>query len=58
MSKDLDGLANKEGVILTVEYAPGISSKKHRHDAHIFVYVLEGSVVTQVAGSEKYTTCN
>jgi quercetin dioxygenase-like cupin family protein len=33
--------------MLTVEYAPGASSSKHRHNANTFVYVLEGSIVMQ-----------
>jgi quercetin dioxygenase-like cupin family protein len=55
MGKDLAGLAGKEGVMLTVEYAPGASSGKHRHNAHTFVYVLEGAIVMQVAGGEAVT---
>ena len=34
--------------MLTIEYEPGASSHEHRHNAHTFVYVLEGSVVMQV----------
>jgi quercetin dioxygenase-like cupin family protein len=52
LGKDLAGLAGKEGVMLTVEYAPGASSGKHRHNAHTFVYVLEGAIVMQVEGGE------
>jgi quercetin dioxygenase-like cupin family protein len=52
MQQDLAELNNKEGLMLTVEYAPGASSKAHKHDAHIFVYVLEGSVIMQVEGGE------
>jgi len=55
LGKDLAGLPGKEGVMLTVEYAPGASSSKHRHNAHTFVYVLEGSVVMQVAGGDAVT---
>ncbi|NRA15600.1 MAG: cupin domain-containing protein [Oceanospirillaceae bacterium] len=46
---------NKEGLMLMVEYGPGMSAKAHRHDANIFVYVLEGSVTMQLAGSEPLT---
>lgn len=52
MGKDLTGLMGKEGVMLTVEYPPGASSASHRHNAHTFVYVLEGSVIMQVAGGK------
>ncbi len=55
ITKDLAGLAGKEAVMLTVEYAPGASSSKHRHNAHTFVYVLEGSIVMQVEGGKETT---
>ena len=52
MQKDLNDLNNKEGLVLTVEYEPGARSDAHKHDAHIFVYVLEGSIIMQVEGDE------
>ena len=52
MEKTLHCLDNKEGVMLTVEYVPGASSKSHRHGAHAFFYVLEGTITMQVLGSE------
>jgi quercetin dioxygenase-like cupin family protein len=55
LAKDLIGLAGKQGMMLTVEYEPGASSTKHRHDAHVFVYVLEGSVIMQVEGGKAVT---
>ena len=55
MSKDLPDFAGKEVTMTTVEYAPGGTSAPHRHDAHTFVYVLEGAVVMQVAGGETVT---
>jgi quercetin dioxygenase-like cupin family protein len=55
MTKDLTGIAANEGTMLTVEYAPGASSASHRHNAHTFVYVLEGSVVMQVKGGKEVT---
>lgn len=55
LSQDLIGLDGKQGVVLTVEYAPGASSAKHRHHAHTFVYVLEGTVVMQVEGGDART---
>ena len=48
LSKDLTDLPGKEGLMLTVEYPPGSSDPIHRHDAHGFIYVLEGSIVMQV----------
>jgi len=55
LSKDLPDLPNKEGLMITVEYPPGGSDPVHRHNAHAFVYVLEGSVVMQVKGGEEVT---
>lgn len=50
--KDLADLNGKEGRMLIVEFAPGFSSDIHGHNAHTFVYVLEGSVVMQVRGGK------
>lgn len=55
MTKDLTGIPNKEGTMLTVQYLPGGASLPHRHDAHVFVYVLEGSVKMQVDGQPAVT---
>ena len=55
MTQELAGIADKEATMLTVEYAPGASSAEHRHNAHTFVYVLEGSVVMQVKGGKEVT---
>ena len=55
LSKDLTGLPGKEALMITVEYAPGATDAIHRHNAHVFVYVLEGSVVMQVRGGEEVT---
>lgn len=53
LSKDLTDLPGKEGLMITVEYAPGGSDPVHRHNARGFIYVLEGSVVMQVRGGRK-----
>jgi len=55
MTKDLTGIPGKEGLMTTVEYPPGASGQVHRHNAHVFVYVLEGSIVMQVAGGKEVT---
>lgn len=39
--------------MLTVEYAPGGASLPHKHQAHTFVYVLEGTIVMQVKGGKE-----
>jgi len=55
MTRSLAGVTGKEAVMLTVEYAPGASSSKHRHNANTFVYVLEGSIVMQIEGGNPVT---
>ena len=55
LSKDLPEFAGKEGLMIAVEYPPGGSDPIHRHNAHAFVYVLEGSIVMQVKGGKQVT---
>jgi quercetin dioxygenase-like cupin family protein len=56
-AKPLPGFSGgeKEGAMFLVEYPPGASSAEHRHDAHVFVYVVQGSVVMQVKGGPELT---
>jgi quercetin dioxygenase-like cupin family protein len=53
LSKDLTDLHGKEGLMITVEYPPGSSDPIHRHNAHAFIYVLEGSIVMQLRGGKE-----
>lgn len=55
LSRDLPEMAGKEGTMLTVELPPGGDGAVHRHNAHVFVYVLEGSIVMQVKGGKPVT---
>ena len=55
LSKDLTNLPGKEGLMIIVEYPPGSSDPIHRHNAHAFIYVLEGSIVMQVRGGKETT---
>ena len=55
MTKDLPDVPGKEGMVETVDFAPGEVSQPHRHNADLFVYVLEGSVITQVKGGSPQT---
>ena len=55
MSKDLTNLPGKEALMITVEYPPGSADPIHRHNAHAFIYVLEGSIVMQVRGGKETT---
>jgi quercetin dioxygenase-like cupin family protein len=54
-SKDLTEFPGKEGLMITVEYSPGGVDPIHRHNAHGFIYVLEGSIVMQVRGGKEVT---
>ena len=55
LSRDLTEFPGKEGTMITVMYPPGASEPIHRHNAHVFVYVLQGSVVMQVRGGKELT---
>ena len=54
-SKDLPEFAGKEVLMITVDYPPGSVDPIHRHNAHAFIYVLEGSIVMQVKGGKEVT---
>jgi quercetin dioxygenase-like cupin family protein len=54
-SKDLTNIPGKEGLMLLVEYPPGSVDAVHRHNAHGFIYVLEGTIIMQVKGGKETT---
>ena len=55
MTEALADYPGKEALVLTVDYPPGAADPVHRHDAHAFVYVLEGSIVMGVRGGKTVT---
>lgn len=55
MTKDLADMPGKEAVTFVVDFPPGSVDPVHRHDAHAFVYVLEGSIVMGVKGGKEVT---
>jgi len=55
MIKDLTDIPGKEALMITVVYKPGEVEVPHRHDAHCFLYVLEGSVIMGVKGGKEVT---
>jgi len=55
MTKALNDYPGKEGMLITVVYPPGAVDPVHRHDAHAFLYVLEGSIVMGVRGGKEVT---
>jgi quercetin dioxygenase-like cupin family protein len=58
MTKELTDLPGKEALMITVEYPPGGADPVHRHNAHAFVYVLEGSAVMQLKGGKQVTVAS
>ena len=52
---DLADYPGKEGRMIEVSYPPGAKDVVHRHDAHAFVYVLEGQIVMQLRGKPPVT---
>lgn len=52
---DLADYSGKEGRMIEVSYPPGARDIVHRHDAHAFVYVLEGQIVMQLKGQPAVT---
>ncbi|MBX9631998.1 MAG: cupin domain-containing protein [Burkholderiales bacterium] len=55
LAQELADLPGKEGLMITVEFPPGYVSEPHRHEAHTFVYVLEGRIEMQVEGGPVVT---
>ena len=55
MTKDLKDYPGKEGKMILVTYPPGSVDPVHRHYAHAFVYVIEGSIVMGVNGGKEVT---
>jgi quercetin dioxygenase-like cupin family protein len=55
MTKELTDIPGKEALMITVVYPPGGADPVHRHNAHAFVYVLEGTVVMQLKGGKQVT---
>ena len=52
---DLADYPGKEGRMIEVSYPPGAQDVVHRHDAHAFVYVLEGQIIMQLKGQPAVT---
>jgi len=55
MTKHLPDMPGKEGLIETVVLAPGEVVGSHRHNADVFAYVLEGSMITQLEVGKSQT---
>jgi quercetin dioxygenase-like cupin family protein len=55
MTEPLPDYPGKEALMISVVYPPGAVDPIHRHDAHAFVYVLEGTIVMQLRGGKEVT---
>jgi len=55
MTKALPDYPGKEALMIKVTYPPGSVDPVHRHLAHAFVYVLEGSIIMGVRGGKTVT---
>ena len=55
MVKELPDLAGREALVRANVYPPGTSNPPHRHDAHVFLHVLEGQLVVQLKGGQPVT---
>ena len=55
MTKTLPDVPGKEGLIETVLLSPGEVVPAHQHNADVFAYVLDGSIITQLKGSKPQT---
>ena len=52
---DLADYSGKESRMIEVSYPPGVVDPVHVHNAHAFVYVLEGQIVMQLRGKPAVT---
>ena len=55
MTRLLPDVPGKEGLLEKVVLRPGESDPPHRHNADVFLYVLEGTIITQKKGDPPRT---
>jgi len=55
MVKPLPDFPGKDVQVIAVEYPAGSRDPVHKHNAHGFIYVLEGSIVMAVNGAQPVT---
>jgi quercetin dioxygenase-like cupin family protein len=53
--KQLGDLTGQEAVVRANVYPPGTSNPPHRHNAHVFLHVLEGQLIVQLKGGQPLT---
>jgi quercetin dioxygenase-like cupin family protein len=52
---DLAVAPGREAIVLTVDGAPGLVGKKHYHPGDEFIYIADGTLTLDVAGTGKVT---
>jgi len=55
MNMPLSDIAGKDTNMVLFEVAPGWTIANHFHPAHIFIYIIEGSIEITVEGGESET---
>ena len=55
MVKALPDFDGREAVVRANVYPPGASNPPHRHDAHVFLHLLEGELIVQLKGAQALT---
>jgi len=55
MQRDLVGVPGKQVTLTAIEVPPGVSSAPHKHEAQVFVYVVQGHMIMQVRGGPRLT---
>jgi quercetin dioxygenase-like cupin family protein len=55
MVKGLPDFPGREVLVRANEYPPGTSNPPHRHDAHVFLHILEGQLIVQLKGGAPVT---
>jgi quercetin dioxygenase-like cupin family protein len=53
--KQLGDLTGQEAVVRANVYPPGTANPPHRHNAHVFLHVLEGQLIVQLKGGQPVT---
>lgn len=48
LTQELTDIEGREGRLEVVSFPPGAEAPRHRHPGHVFVYVLEGTVISQL----------
>jgi hypothetical protein len=48
-------VAGKQVIIVSMDYAPGVKSVKHRHPGPVFAYVAQGTMISQIGTAPPIT---